>query len=315
MLSNKKTWIDCYKGIGAILILIGHIMPFNNPIKVFLYSFHIPLFFFISGYLYNDKRSFADTFKKKMNTLIKPFIIWNSISFIIYMIFTYDGSLTKIEMVKNLIFFNGSTIFNSSLWFLPILFYVDIIYKFIIRNKPTIKNNLILIFLFFTIGTILIKYKINLMFGLSLIPFMMIFYCLGCIFKKMKKIKNILPNKIIFVFLLVILILLSNLNGKVTISINQYNNLFLFFVNSIIGIYLVYSISYKLKENKFLKAFSNISLLMFCTQRIIFQIIVWIENKLNFKILWTDNYLINICLILLFISIYYLFYCFKERKV
>lgn len=46
--SKRILWIDYCKVIGICLVLIGHTYP-NNPITDWLYSFHMPLFFFISG--------------------------------------------------------------------------------------------------------------------------------------------------------------------------------------------------------------------------------------------------------------------------
>ena len=47
----RLEWIDKAKGIGIILVILGHtICPPN--IKFWLYSFHMPLFFFLSGYVF-----------------------------------------------------------------------------------------------------------------------------------------------------------------------------------------------------------------------------------------------------------------------
>lgn len=49
---QKKNYIDIAKGIGIILVILGH-SGVNSEIKDFIYGFHMPLFFVISGYLYN----------------------------------------------------------------------------------------------------------------------------------------------------------------------------------------------------------------------------------------------------------------------
>ena len=53
-MTKRIEWIDIAKGIGIILVVIGHI----SQIKVLndiIYSFHMPLFFIISWYLYKRK--------------------------------------------------------------------------------------------------------------------------------------------------------------------------------------------------------------------------------------------------------------------
>lgn len=54
---KRIEWIDIAKGIGMVLVMLGHapisyVSPFCDEISihnVFLYSFHIPLFMFLSG--------------------------------------------------------------------------------------------------------------------------------------------------------------------------------------------------------------------------------------------------------------------------
>lgn len=42
----RDTVVDVAKGIGILLVILGHL---KNPIMDFIYAFHMPLFFFISG--------------------------------------------------------------------------------------------------------------------------------------------------------------------------------------------------------------------------------------------------------------------------
>lgn len=50
MKSEQWKWVDIAKGIGIILVFLGH---FNIPdtLRAEIYTFHIPLFFFLSGVL------------------------------------------------------------------------------------------------------------------------------------------------------------------------------------------------------------------------------------------------------------------------
>ncbi len=48
-------WLASAKGIGVILVVIGHFLASSNLVQLnkFIYTFHMPMFFAISGYLYN----------------------------------------------------------------------------------------------------------------------------------------------------------------------------------------------------------------------------------------------------------------------
>ena len=48
---RDKYW-DVVKGLGAMLVLIGHTGAFLTP---YLYMYHVALFFFVAGYFYKDK--------------------------------------------------------------------------------------------------------------------------------------------------------------------------------------------------------------------------------------------------------------------
>lgn len=42
---QRIPYIDTLKGFTILLVIIGHIYSMNNPIKIWIYSFHMPLFF------------------------------------------------------------------------------------------------------------------------------------------------------------------------------------------------------------------------------------------------------------------------------
>ena len=53
MASNLRVrWIDMVKGFGIFLMVIGHASGLPENIKLWIYGFHMPLFFILSGYTY-----------------------------------------------------------------------------------------------------------------------------------------------------------------------------------------------------------------------------------------------------------------------
>lgn len=49
---TRVQYIDRLKGLAIILVVMGHIFGFNQPedgINTFIYTFHMPLFMFLSG--------------------------------------------------------------------------------------------------------------------------------------------------------------------------------------------------------------------------------------------------------------------------
>lgn len=71
MNNERNVTIDIAKGIGIFLVVLGHFMYLENEyIRDFIYSFHVELFFFISGFLYKK----ADM-KATVSKVVKKFVI------------------------------------------------------------------------------------------------------------------------------------------------------------------------------------------------------------------------------------------------
>ena len=48
--ADRQNYIDVMRGIGILLVMLGHsIATINEPTNKLILSFHMPLFFFISG--------------------------------------------------------------------------------------------------------------------------------------------------------------------------------------------------------------------------------------------------------------------------
>lgn len=75
----RLEWISIAKGIGIILVVIGHFDPAESPrywldMRAVIYTFHMPLFFVLSGYLYvHGKHPYGVLIKNKVRRLLLPF--------------------------------------------------------------------------------------------------------------------------------------------------------------------------------------------------------------------------------------------------
>jgi len=91
-MSDRNQWIDNAKAIGIILVVYGHVarglsnaglvLPsgIHTLVDSVLYSFHIPLFFFLSGLFFYStlqKKGAANLMAGKVDTLIYPYLLWS----------------------------------------------------------------------------------------------------------------------------------------------------------------------------------------------------------------------------------------------
>ncbi len=115
--SRIAVW-DLLKLLAIFLVVWGHCMQYllpatieDNPLFLWICSFHMPLFMVLSG-LFAEKsfaRTWQDYFIRRSIQLLIPWISWTTI--IILMIFLLDSNFNEI---KNFII--------NSLWFLKSLF-------------------------------------------------------------------------------------------------------------------------------------------------------------------------------------------------
>lgn len=83
---ERIKWIDILRAIAIIFVVIGHTLT-EGEVQTYFYSFHIPLFFFISGMLFKNKEEkFATFLIKKIKQLLVPYFCFGIVSILIYAI-------------------------------------------------------------------------------------------------------------------------------------------------------------------------------------------------------------------------------------
>ena len=82
---QRNESLDILKGTGIILVVLAHIISREN-INPFIYLFHMPLFFFVSGmtmyYSYKQDIKFKDYLSKKVKNILLPYFIFSLIWFV-----------------------------------------------------------------------------------------------------------------------------------------------------------------------------------------------------------------------------------------
>ena len=78
---KRLKYFDTVKGIGILLVVLGHATFVNERLLTFIFSFHMPLFFIVSGMLtaYKDGSgsTLRDVFYRKLKTIIIPYLCFS----------------------------------------------------------------------------------------------------------------------------------------------------------------------------------------------------------------------------------------------
>ena len=74
-MKKRIGYLDMAKGLAIILVIIGHSSFVPLRAKILLYVFHIPLFFFLSGFTLNvtKYKTFKEYFCTKRHKTAMPY--------------------------------------------------------------------------------------------------------------------------------------------------------------------------------------------------------------------------------------------------
>lgn len=239
-MKTRINWIDQAKGIGILLVVIGH-MAIPLKLSIIIFSFHMPLFFFISGFLFNEKK-YASDFKTimifKFSTLIWPFITFTFLALALRSIYDFENTVETFDYAG---FLMGMDSINVPLWFLTALFSTEIIFSQIVRiSKHSLKIIIGLVLLLTAIGLLNAYFwNLQIFLNINIALIALSFFLGGWLFKKYGVFEIQANLKILIIYLvisLVFLIYFAFNNSKLDILDNHYGNIFYMFMAAFYGI-------------------------------------------------------------------------------
>ncbi|TDE08554.1 acyltransferase family protein [Dyadobacter psychrotolerans] len=202
MTRARSEFIDFAKGYAILLVVLGHSVQiveeaifFESFVFVFIYSFHMPLFISISGYLFYStvtKKSLQEIFCQRFKSLVIPTIIWTMIMFLLY---NYQELVYPQQDKKSLLkSFIG--LIPRFYWFLPILFASMILLATFLSFRIT----LFIQFLVFTVLLFLPDIS-----SFAFLKYLFPFFVIGYLFNKFNLVFIKISPLVILLFTLIFL--------------------------------------------------------------------------------------------------------------
>lgn len=246
LLRNKN--IDILKGFLIYTVVLGHtIQVFDSNFDMnflfkIIYSFHMPFFFLVSGYLargsiLKNGCSFKHCITNKILYLVIPYISW-------YMIFYVFNSDAKVSILKHLNDLINNT--DNGLWYLWILFLMYVVIWF---SYAILKTRY-----YYLVALAIVLIPNSDFLGLKYLKWYLLFFFIGLMLSKYKetllrfnsyKTNIFIPLFLIFLTL-VYFFWTRNYNDDLGFHNKYLFQLFKLFI-SILGIYVVYIIVTKIK--------------------------------------------------------------------
>lgn len=334
-MGRRFDYVDIAKGLGIMLVIMGHI---EHDFVPFCGSVHIPLFFVVSGYLYDidktEHRTFGENVSKRVKRLVIPYFIYNLLLYAKYILkhflshtlslevgveslvgFCYSSALLykDVPLEQN---FEGFVFGNGPLWFLTamavssVIFY-GIIY-FVLKHRFDLKKVLMSGVVLGVTSWILCRYlPIYLPWSAEMALIGAIFMLFGMCLRKYDAIERFGNKLVIPVIFIIVFALLHYVNGSANMAIQSYGKyMSIYVIMGIIGSVIMLYLSLLVEKSRILnKAISYIgqnTLIILALHMTIISMMVSVLEKLKLNVLlewggfWSIRFVIGLigCIII-----------------
>lgn len=250
-MANRIVYIDIAKALCIILVAIGHYTPDGCPewwmaFNRFIYSFHMPLFVFASGFVYiatkGEGEKYGDFIMKKIRRLVIPYFV---VSTLVIGIKLMTESHVYVENPKSVMSFIKMFYYPEAgffLWFLWVLWWIFVIVP-VFKTK---RQRLLL----FAVSVLLhyLPFDTTDVFCIAQFKNMLIFFMLGVMVYDWKVLLNAFCRvpKMTYIVGFTIVYLISIMCDKGNLAIAEFSLPFL-------GITAVISLSKMIEQSNFKK--------------------------------------------------------------
>lgn len=134
MSKERLHYLDAARGFAILLVVSGHIWETDQPLPVLIYSFHVPLFFIISGILTarsgQKNRPAKQLLISKLYSLILPYLFFEAVFLVIFGIRSHFDFRSQQAHIYDSLFLSP---LNVPMWFLPTLFLSELFLILVLR--------------------------------------------------------------------------------------------------------------------------------------------------------------------------------------
>lgn len=276
---KRNPTLDIAKGIGIILVVFGHGYSSHNPFYYWISSFHMPLFFLVTGIVYGmrgtEYRASQFPWRKKLRAMFVPYLIWGLFTQCTLGMLKILGGAAPGEVFSSIFsqLLRGNAGF---LWFLPALFLAELMFFLCSTDRLRLPAAMLLggFGLFFPTLAALPDYdsRVLLAFGFITAGY----FGHSILFT---------PGKPLILLLCTCLSFgLGVANGEVILPGGQLGNPILFFITSFCGSYIVIQVSHTIgqhgkKSAALLAWFGKNSIIILCVHNLFTEGIRLLDHK------------------------------------
>lgn len=239
--------VDILRAVGIIVMVMGHV-GFGGKFDRFIHTFHMPLFFLISGYLYRQKLnvSIGRQIASKAKRLMIPYVVYGVINYFFWLVLVKTSEDLWWSPLFRMVTYNTEKLpICGALWFLSSMFFAETIYIILDRffKKYYVRTIVVLLV---AIGASIAEnatgYRLPLAIDTSLVC--MGFLEIGRLYKKFIEARVLKANRpAVFFFSGLVLLacngVLAFVNDYVNIKSGWYGIVPLFWLNAVVGTFAI----------------------------------------------------------------------------
>lgn len=249
MASKRVEWLDSLRGVAMFTVVLGHVASLSKSMQTLIYSFHMPLFFMISGALFKVEKysSLKECAIDKAKKLLIPYCWLYAVNVPFWYLnkkVLSDSDATMWDLFLGFVTGNQaiSTMASGALWFLPCLFLISVLFWWLAdldrRGKVKLEGSMIVVF---ALAVYLCTfYHDPAIWHWATVPMATVFYYLGWVF--MKNRERIMAAfgigdtsgkfTVVAIATLAIGVWAAMANGKISMHSNSYNVIALMLLSS-----------------------------------------------------------------------------------
>lgn len=292
---KRESWVDWAKTFLIFFIVLGHSsIEHNSMTWTLIYSFHVPAFFMVSGYLFKPH-----DWKRTLKSLGVPIIFFSLFNFIYYICVMYikfghvDWLYWMVSVWKPFYTcsYDGGVCLFPGIWFIEVLFVCRLLMGDIKQITFLIKYPVPIIV--FCIVFMQFYESLNIPEFITDICIFRVFPCLsfmllGYIIRQKNIIAKLLGKKIYFYislfFSLAVYLTITQNIGFISIWSNNYgDNFCLFFINAFVSSLALFLICTQFHSNSFIEIISKGTLFILGTHFVLLRIFNFLLKIMHYE--------------------------------
>ncbi|MCH3910240.1 MAG: acyltransferase family protein [Limosilactobacillus oris] len=321
---KRLEWVDIAKGIAILLMIIGHEVK-NPHIYALIFSFHMPLFFILSGYTSSRINNWSKFFYKQKKSFKKIWLLAILMVILLnieYLIFTPNYSVQNFwyNVLQGTFWGSNIPVFGiigvGVMWFMFVFFWSKLLFDMFQVLLSDIYSGMIL---FVLSGVSMIwcqNFAHFLPQALDIVPVAALFMWVGAFTRKKVNFNNLNNlDKLIFTFIVLFWFICFICKIYIELSVRHYPGLFIPVIEALGGTFAICLLSKWIPAGKVSELLQNVgkhTLAVLCIHHLDLYWVTWQNYIQSWPLAAVVRLVVDLLLLVLFIYIQHLFTKRKE---